>query len=156
VWLAAGADATLTKNTVSKNTFAGVALVGDAKAIIDTNNITGVPESALALTNVGDGLFLGPGSTSTVKNNTMSSCWRAGVFTDGANSATKLSGNTLSGNDFAMILQGQAGIGLDGNNASMNVTSNGVDLTSAEVPAGKFGTLTGAIDVPVETAVEAQ
>jgi len=153
VWLAAGADATLTNNTLAKNNFAGVALVGEATAIIDTNNITGVPGGSLAVTVIGDGLFLGPGSSSTVKNNTVSSCYRAGVFTDGASASTKLVGNTLSGNDYAMILQGQGYLDLDGNSASMNVKSNGVDLTSAAVPAGKFGTLGGAIDVPAEVAV---
>lgn len=155
IWLAGGTNATLMKNTVSKNTFAGVALVGDAKAIIDTNNITGVPESTLSLTSVGDGLFLGPGSTSTVKNNTMSSCYRAGVFTDAANAATSISGNKLSGNDSAMILQGQASLALGENSATMNVSSNAVDLASASVPAGMFGTMSGGLDVPAESALGA-
>jgi parallel beta-helix repeat protein len=154
VWLQQAGNATITKNRLDGNSYVGIGLHGSAVAIIDTNDITGVPQSTLALQSVGDGVFLGTGATATVKNNTITKCWRAGVFTNAAAATSSVEGNTLQGNDFAMILQGQSALNLTGNAASMNTSSDAVELSAASVPAGTYGFLDKGVAVAAGAVVD--
>lgn len=157
VWLQNGAGGTsgvhVGGNQLGANGFAGVALMGGARAIVDDNRIDGTAPGKLdalaSLTGVlGDGVSVTGGATATVTNNKITNGYRSGLVLDGvAMSGAQLSGNTVTGNKFAMLLLGGASAPMDGNVFGNNATGITTGTTSTYTVLGK-ATVPAAAQAP--------
>jgi parallel beta-helix repeat protein len=154
IWLQSNAGATtpihVGGNELKANGFAAIALLGGARAIVDDNRIDGTApgkESALAsnMAVLGDGISITGGATATVTKNTITKSFRAGIMLDGVSLSTmQLSGNSVSSNQYALILQGTATALTDGNTFASNAKGD----TATTAMAGTFAVLGKASGVP--------
>jgi hypothetical protein len=150
-WIQDGAGASdplrIEKNELVGNSFMGVVLRGATRGIILQNQVR---DTVLATTiihtatvELGDGISLFDGAEASVTDNTITGNGRAGLIGDAASSKSDVSGNSLSGNEYGIILQNQGSspMVVDPSKNTMSANEGG-DMTDL----GKGATFTVAKD----------
>lgn len=147
----------LIASELTGNAFAGIAVFAGATASIEGNSIAGTEQPGTGIfpsPAPGDGIAVFDGASATVLNNMVSASFRAGLFVAAAaGSSTSVTGNTLSGNAFGVVLQEQgadpvtvdASNMLNGNTTDMQVIS--ASMTALPRMTGSFA-LPGQHEVP--------
>ncbi|HZO12682.1 MAG TPA: right-handed parallel beta-helix repeat-containing protein [Polyangiaceae bacterium] len=118
IWIQDGAGALskagiqITNSVLRANHWGGIALFSGAHATVSNNQIldtqAGNPVGILSGVGIpGDGIGIFNGSIAVVEANTIDASARAGIFTVAAGGATTLGGNTLTANQYGIVLQDQ-------------------------------------------------
>lgn len=142
IWVQSGAGAlspiTIEQNVAAGNGFANIVVGSNARAIIVQNPSIGgaIPKSWTengVTANVGEGIVVFGGGHASIKNNVLAANARSAILLEGAASGTAVQGNTISGSEYAIIVQNVPVLPLlDMNNL---LDSGKVDI----VPAGQVG-----------------
>jgi len=148
IWVQSGAGAlspiNVQQNDISGNAFTNVGVHGSARAIIVQNPSIGASpatpwEENGTKVDCGEGISLFAGATATIEGNTIASNARSGIFLDAAAIETSISGNTIWGSEFAIIVQNQ----LEAPQLASNEVSGPIDIVAQGiaghlVPHGEF------------------
>ncbi|MDC3957407.1 right-handed parallel beta-helix repeat-containing protein [Polyangium jinanense] len=114
IWVQSGAGAlapiTIEQNVASGNGFANIGVGGNSRAIIVQNPSIGSaiakPWTANGVTaNAGEGIVVFGGGHASIKNNVLAANGRSAVLLEGSASGTTVQGNTISGSEYAIIVQ---------------------------------------------------